>query len=382
MLKRMIGITVLGAAAGFLFMAPAGEAPESENTDKTRVLVADVHVLRPGPVRDLITGHGQVQARWQSRLSAEVGGRVIAVSDNLLVGAQFRQGEILAEIEDTAFRSAVAAARSTLAGAERALTEEQQRGKLALENWKASGLGGEPSDLTLRRPQLAESRAAVAAARAVLEQAEYDLARTRITAPFDGVVASRSLNPGEVVQAGTQIAEVIDTGVFEMTVPLGATELERLGDPAGAEATLRDSTGRSWPGRVVRIEPSVDAQNRWVNVVVQMGENAGVMPGQFLSAELEGQPHATLYAVPERLISRRGQIWVLDEDNRVHAVGVEPVFVADGIWYIAPPDGTREQMQIAEPRSGFLSGATVEPRTVEAPLPDDAMRAETGEAGQ
>ena len=382
MLKRLIGITVLGAAAGFLFMAPAGDAPEVDDSGAARALVADVHLLRPAPVRDLITGHGQIRARWQSRLSAEVGGRVVAVSDNLLVGARFEEGELLAEIEDTAFRSAVAAARSTLAGAERALTEEQQRGKLALENWKASGLGGEPSDLTLRRPQLAEARAAVAAAHAALDQAEYDLSRTRITAPFDGVVASRSLNPGEVVQAGAQIAEVIDTSVFELTVPLGAAELARLGDPVGAGAVLRDGTGSSWPGQVVRIEPSVDAQNRWINVVVQMEENTGAMPGQFLTAELEGQPHDALYAVSERLISRRGQIWMLDAKNRVQALAAEPLFVADGIWYIAPPKTAAGQMQVAVPRSGFLSGTVVEPRTVDAPLPANTLRAETGEAEQ
>lgn len=382
MLKRLIGITVLGAAAGFLFMAPAGEAPEAESSDAAQALVADIHVLRPAPVRDVITGHGQVRARWHSRLSAEVGGRVVAVSDNLLVGAHFHKGELLAEIEDTAFHSAVAAARSTQAGAERALTEEQQRGKLALENWKASGLGGQPTDLTLRRPQLAETAAAVEAARAALQQAEYDLSRTRITAPFDGVVASRSLNPGEVVQAGTQIAEVIDTSVFELTVPLGAAELARLGDPVGAGAVIRDSTGHSWSGQVVRIEPSVDAQNRWINVVVQLQSNASVMPGQFLTAELQGQPHEALYAVPERLISRRGQIWVLDGENLVQAMAAKPVFVTDGLWYITPPDGAGEQLQIAEPRSGFLSGVEVAPRTVEAPLPADTLRAETGEVGQ
>ena len=195
-------------------------------------------------------------------------------------------------------------------------------------------------------------------------------------------MASRSLNPGEVLQAGAQIAEVIDISVFDLTVPLGAAELARLGDPVGAGAVLRDSTGRSWPGQVVRVEPSVDAQNRWINVVVQMDENTGAMPGQFLTAELAGQPHDALYAVPERLISRRGQIWVLDGEDRVQAVAADPVFVTDGLRYITPPEGTVERLQIAEPRSGFLSGVEVAPRTVEAPLPADTLRAETGEVGQ
>ncbi|MEX0304508.1 MAG: efflux RND transporter periplasmic adaptor subunit [Leisingera sp.] len=237
MLKNWIGAAVLTAAAAFVAY-PADENPPAEEPEAPQRMLAEVHILKPEARHATITTHGQVSPRWQSRLSAEVGGRVVSVSSSLLTGARFQKGETLARIEDSTYRSAAASARSALATAERALLEEGQRGKLALENWEASGLGGEATGLTLRRPQLAEARAGVEAARAALAQAEYELQQTRITAPFDGVVASRSLNPGEVVQAGTQIAEVFDTSVFEVTAPLSASQFVQLGASEGATAVL------------------------------------------------------------------------------------------------------------------------------------------------
>lgn len=380
MLKNWIGATVLTAAAAFVGY-PADEAPPAEETEAPQRMLADVHILKPEARHVTVTTHGQVRPRWQSRLSAEVGGRVVSISSSLLTGARFQQGEVLAQIEDRPYRSAAATARSALATAERALLEEEQRVKLALENWKASGLGGEASGLTLRQPQLTEARAAVDAARAALAQAEYELQQTRITAPFDGVVASRSLNPGEVVQAGTQIAEVFDTSVFEVTAPLSASQFVQLGVAAGAQAVLTSAEGAVWQGEVVRIDPSVDTENRWINAVIQMQAGASAMPGQFLTVELQGRRHDALYAVPEALISRQGQVWYLDPQDHLQTIQAEPVFTAGGISYIAPPDGSAEDLRLVLPRSGYLRGAKVQPRVVTEPRPGAALRAANAAEG-
>ncbi|WP_052248796.1 efflux RND transporter periplasmic adaptor subunit [Leisingera sp. ANG-Vp] len=374
MLKNWIGAAVLTAAAAFVAY-PADEIPPAGETEAPQQMLADVHILKPEARRATVTTHGQVRPRWQSRLSAEVGGRVVSVSSSLLTGARFQQGELLAQIEDSTYRSAAASARSELATAERALLEEEQRGKLALENWKASGLGGQASGLTLRQPQLAEARAAVDAARAALAQAEYELQQTRITAPFDGVVASRSLNPGEVVQAGSQIAEVFDTSVFEATAPLSASQFAQLGTAAGAKAVLSSAEGGTWQGQVVRIDPSVDTENRWINAVIQMQPGASVMPGQFVTIKLQGRRHDALYAVPEGLISPKGQVWYLTPQDRLQAFEADPVFTANGVAYIIPPQGAAEELRLAAPRSGYLRGAAVQSRIVSEPRPGAALRA-------
>ncbi|WP_293573702.1 efflux RND transporter periplasmic adaptor subunit [Phaeobacter sp.] len=384
MLKNLLGATVLAAAVVFVAY-PTETPPEPAQAEDRALLQADVHVLKPGPQTDIITAYGQVQPRWQSRLAAGVGGRVVMVSDKLLTGAHFQRGDLLAQIEDISYRSALAAARSTLAEAERALLEEEQRSTLAADDWAASGLAGEASALTLREPHLIAAKSAVVAAQAAVAQAEHDLQQTRITAPFDGVVASRTLNPGEMVQAGAQIAEVFDRRVLEVAIALSARQFARLGTPIGAAVDLTASQGdvvqgnevqgRVVQGRVVRVDPTVDADNRWITVVVELAPGADVMPGTFLTARIEGRSHAALYAIPQALLTTRGEIWALDEGNRLRSHAVVPVFVTEDTVFVAPPVGSEQSLRLAVPRSGYLNGAVVAPRILAEPRPDPALRA-------
>lgn len=389
MLKKLIGATFLAGASAFLFLAPEGEPTPAETDNGPALLTADVHQLRPMPGQDLVISHGQISPRWQSALSAEVSGRVVSVSPALLSGSHFKKGQILANIEDTSYRSAVAAARSTLAAAERALLEEEQRGRLAAENWRASGLGGDPSPLTLRRPQLAEAQTTLEAAQAALAQAEYNLRRTRISAPFDGVVVSRNLDPGEVIQAGSQIAEVFDGSVFEVSTPLTADQLARLdlqaagpnrsGESSAARLVAPDGT--IWSGRVVRVDPQIDAVNRWINVVVEMNDTTDAMPGQFVTVELQGRDHPALYEVPEALISRKGQLWLLDDEDHLFALPADPVFVARGRYFITPPKGYEAGLRVVVPRNSFVQGIRVRPRLVTSARPAQQLRADLNAGG-
>ena len=91
MLKNWIGATVLTAAAA-LVAYPADETPPAAEPEAPRQMLADVHILKPESRHSTITTHGQVRPRWQSRLSVEVGGRVVSVSDSLVTGGRFQAG--------------------------------------------------------------------------------------------------------------------------------------------------------------------------------------------------------------------------------------------------------------------------------------------------
>ncbi len=372
MFKNWIGAAALLVAGAFVLYR-ADEMPPETAVQTQGQLQADIHILMPKSRHVTVSTYGKVRPRWHSRLSAEVGGRVVMVSERLLTGARFQQGDLLAQIEDSSYRSAAAAARSALATAERTLLEEEQRGKLALENWRASGLGGAASALTLRQPQLVEARAAVEASRAALQQAEYELEQTRITAPFDGVVASRSLNPGEVVQVGSQIAEVFDTSVFEVTASLSVRQFAQLGASVGAEAILTSAAGEVWQGEVVRVDPSVDSKNRWIKLLVQLAPGTSAMPGQFLTIQLQGRWYDALYAVPDALITRQGIMWYLDANDQLQTITAEPVFAEDGISYFMAEEGLPQPLRLAVPRSAYLKGAKAQANVVSGPAPDTAQ---------
>ncbi len=369
MFKNWIGAAALLAAGAFVLYR-ADEMPPETEVQTQSLLQADIHILTPKSRQVTVSTYGKLRPRWHSRLSAEVGGRVVMVSERLLTGARFQQGDLLAQIEDSSYRSAAAAARSELATAERTLLEEEQRGKLALENWRASGLGGAASALTLRQPQLVEARAAVEASRTSVQQAEYELEQTRITAPFDGVVANRSLNPGEVVQVGSQIAEVFDSSVFEVTASLSVRQFAQLGASVGAEAILTSAAGEVWQGEVVRVDPSVDSKNRWIKLLVQLAPGTPAMPGQFLTIQLQGRWYDALYAVPDALITRQGSMWYLDANDQLQMFTADPVFSEDGVSYFVAEEGLPQPLRLAVPRSAYLKGVKAQANVVSGPAPD------------
>ncbi|MEX0304507.1 MAG: hypothetical protein AB3N24_18975 [Leisingera sp.] len=99
------------------------------------------------------------------------------------------------------------------------------------------------------------------------------------------------------------------------------------------------------------------------------------MPRPLPAVQLQGRRHDALYAVHEALISRQGLVWYLDRKDRLRAITAEPVFTAEGISYLAAPEGMEQELRLAVPRSGYLSGARAKPRIISEPLPDASVRA-------
>ncbi len=154
---------------------------------------------------------GTVVSRNDARLSAEVPGRLTAVSD---VGTRVTKGEPVAEIEDTSLRLQNAELQAQLIRAEAKLrfleSEEKRFKRLADSNLTAlTQLEQTQSDRDVARGDLA-------VARARLQQNEDQLARTKILAPYDGVIVERLMTPGERVDEGSKVVRLVDQGNLEV----------------------------------------------------------------------------------------------------------------------------------------------------------------------
>ena len=134
-------------------------------------------------------------------------------------GAFFSRGQTLLWIEDADYRLAVAQAEAAVAQARVGLEREEAEADLARREWAELG-EGEASPLTRREPQLAQARAALAAAEASLEQARLNLARTRVQAPYDGRMRGKQADVGQFVGAGAPLATVYSTDAAEIRLPV------------------------------------------------------------------------------------------------------------------------------------------------------------------
>jgi RND family efflux transporter MFP subunit len=309
-----------------------------------------------------------VRAASEVALSPQVGGRVTWVNPDLRAGERVRRGEPLARIESADYaaraeeaRAEVERARLDLARAEESqATREEEferlRGRLEQEDdarspdaiegdfvrpGEASGrntatLAEAPSPLALGKREVETAKAALAGARARLESARRDVARTRLTAPFGGVVRSKSVERGQFVRPGEQLAELYDASALEIAVPLTqhkAALIPRVfapvtgGREAGVPATVRIDFGGArwaWDAIVEGVQGEIDAQTRTLGVVVRVARPIGggrraangagpagdappLLPGFFADVEFLAETPPAYFAIPRDALRASGR---------------------------------------------------------------------------
>ena len=268
-----------------------------------------VHVVELAEVELAVRSEGTVRPRTESELVPEVSGRVMSVAPSFAEGGFFEAGDVLVTIDPFDYEQAAISARAQLAQSRLRLAEEEAEAEVAQREWEALGQG-DPRELTLRKPQLDDARAAVAAAEANLVRAERDLARARIEAPYAGRVRRKSVDVGQFVTVGSSIATIYAVDRAEIRLPLPDDELAYLNLPlsyrgarnqAGPRVTLRATFAgetHAWRGRIVRTESEIDPVSRMVHVVAEVDDpyRSGSDPdrpplavGMYVDAEIEGR---------------------------------------------------------------------------------------------
>jgi len=335
-----------------------------------------------------IPSQGLVRATRRSRLTAEVGGRVVEISPRFETGRTVEKDEILLELDDTDYRATLAQAQSTLAEAEATLANEEARAEQARRDWEKLGRGGKPSPLTLREPQVRSARERVEAARSAVERARKDVSRTVIRAPFDAVISSKDTELGNTLTPGAPIAEIFATEPFEVRLPLSIDEVPFLeSDGKGnlqGEVTARASAAgvtRTWTGKIVRTEGEIDRDSRSLHVVARI-ETAGsssplrLQPGLFVDATIAGRTVPDVAAIPFSAFLDLDRVAVIDPDDRLRFRTVDVIFrEGDTVWISG---GVEEGSRVCLTElASMVEGIRVAPRPVSAEDPGAKNDSET-----
>ncbi len=185
----------------------------------------------------------------------------------------------------------------------------------------------------MRIPQLETAQARLAAAEARFQQAQLDLERTRIRAPYAGRILEKKVDIGQYVSAGSNLADIYASDSVEIRLPITSEQqafldLPENGQPTeGARVELIARIGPRedrWPGRLVRTEGSIDIRSRQLFVVARIedpyrrhGERAPLKIGQFLEAEIFGRTLEQVFIIPRQAVRGERTIHLVDADNRL-----------------------------------------------------------------
>lgn len=353
-----LGLIVISIVAVMIMVSVAkGKRPEQKDTSNQAMRV-DVIPAKVASLNFSVFSQGSVKPRTETTLVAEVAGQIVSVSSNFIAGGFFRKGEFLLQIDPSDYQTALLRAQANLAARKAQLSDQKARSEQALKDWKNMGRKGEPSDLTLRKPQLAEAMAGVQAAEAELQEAERDLQRTRIKVPYDGLVRSKQVDVGQYVAPGTPLGVTFAIDIAEIRLPLSGSDLAFLDLPSATRldkahrvpVTLAaESAGisRQWQAEIVRTEGVVDEISRVTYAVAEFIDPYGVLGksdqaelkmGTFVRAEIQGLRADNVIVLPRALLQADDTVLVANDERKleirqVTVLRAEPrsVYISDGL---------------------------------------------------
>jgi len=243
-----------------------------------------------------VSAAAQAAAEREARLLAQVEGRIMAVHarENDPVGG----GRLLIEIDTTEYALGLARAEANLARAQATFRE------LVL-------FDDQLADTAVRgeRERVARAKSGLAEAEVSVREAEMRLARTRVTAPFAGRLASLHVVPGQPVRVGDELASVVDLDPIRVEVQVLESEVGLLAAGRRAVVAFAAFPGEEFVGQIQTINPQVDRDTRTAKVTVTV-RNAAVriLPGMYARVALEARKF------PDRILVPRAA--VLERDRR------------------------------------------------------------------
>ena len=340
-----------------LVLVAKSKRPERKEA-KEQVMIVDAIQAEAVSLNLPVFSQGSVKPRTETTVVAEVSGKIVNVSPNFISGGFFRKGEVLLQIDPSDYETALKRAQANLASRKAQHAEQKARSEQALKDWSNLGRTGEPSDLTLRKPQLAEALANVQAAEADLQKAQRDLQRTQINVPYDGLVRIKKADIGQYVTPGTPLGVTFAIDSAEIRLPLSATDVSFLdlpsatdpGDKPFPRVRLRsDSAGLSaeWQAEIIRTEGVIDEKSRVTYAVARVIDPYGVLGlstqselrvGTFVRAEIEGVQVDNAIVLPRAVLGTNNTVLVAGKNNKleirpVSVIRAEPknVYISDGI---------------------------------------------------
>ena len=395
MLRRLlIGLSTLViltlGVVGMKALKDMREPPQRQVIDNPGPVVRVLNV-EPQDVPLSVAGFGTVRAKHVWSVAPEVSGTIVGLSPQLRAGLHVKRDDLLFEVDPRSFRLAVERIQARLVQHEKEIAVLQQQRKNHLETlelarqnlsiaeedlWRDEELmrkgtisprerdrrqqarnealravQSTENQLALNGPRIEQAEAAIEVARAELQEAELQLSKTRLLAPADGQLVQTTLDLGEFVTAGREVASLYGTGAVEIPIAVPMDELRWLptlspdhfspaADSAPAPddllppATIHWQSGQRdyvWHGKVVRWEAGLDVRTRTLTLVVEVpkpwdsfrpGEHPALQPGMFCRVEISAGSQPNAVVIPRTALHDGNSVYLVS-DGRLERRQVE-----------------------------------------------------------
>ncbi len=294
-----------------ILLLAACEKPVASSPPPRPALVIEVGKTASSSATVLV---GEVKSRYESNQGFRINGKII--ERKVDVGAIVKKGQVLARLDaaDTNLGASAAMADVRVAEANRALAKsevERQRQLVDKKFISQSALDRYEAEL-----KTADARVNQAKAQAAVSgnQSRY----AALVADRNGVVTQIRAEPGQVVEAGEMIVQVVDTAQIEVLVAVPESRVAKIKVGDMATIKLWADREKTYSGKVREIAPAANSATRAFDVrVAFIDADATVKLGMTAGVRLEGDAPASMIVPSGALTQMNGKtsVWVIDKSN-------------------------------------------------------------------
>ncbi|MGS0682860.1 efflux RND transporter periplasmic adaptor subunit [Shewanella sp. 125m-7] len=383
----ILPIVVIAVGVAGLFGMSALKKPPEEKEEVDTTPLVSIQAVEINPMSFAVTSYGVVNAQYETELVSQVNGEIVYLSAKFVRGGFVKKGDVLAKIDQSDYEAALIDAKAKMASAKATLVQEKAFGKVAAEEWKRIE-NGVPTELSLRKPQLAQEVAKLNSSEAGLKRANRNLERTIIKAPYDALIEARNIGLGSYVSMGTPLGKVLSIAHAEVRLPIADKELQFLDNKGkGAKVMLSGEFAgkmQQWPAKIVRSEGVIDNQSRMTYLVAEVTDPYGLKSnknelryGTYVTANIDGTHAGQVAEIPRHLVINN-QVATLDDEDKLRYKDVtivrqigSKVIVSAGLEpgmnvITSALDYPIEGMQLALPKNkDLLEDAPTEPQATQ-----------------
>ena len=328
--------TILAVAAVVIVIIFLTEpTAQSEAATRETAMLVSVEEVDKGNFTPVIVATGTVRPVEDVSLSPLVSGQVIRRDDSFVPGGFVKKDEVLLQIDPSDYRNTLELRKSELQQVRTELQTEMGRQKIAQQDLELIGgdtLSQDQKELVLRQPQLDAIKARIRSAEAAVDQAQLNLNRTTIRAPFDSHIINQNVTVGSQVAPGDDLGRLVGAEFYwvNVTVPVNKMKWLSFAENRGEQGSMvKIKNASAWGeeesrnGYLDQQIGALDNQTRLARILIKVPDPLGfegeeteapkMIIGSFVEAHINAQPVENVVRLSRDFIRNNETVWVMKD---------------------------------------------------------------------